>query len=240
LVIIEDKELGNKEKVKEIFDKVKSENRSYVLEHEAKEALSFYGINTTKEILCKNPDEAVKAGEKIGFPIVLKIVSPDIVHKTDSGGVIVGIKNKEELGKAFNKIIENQKKINPKAVIKGISVQEMAKGEEIIIGSVKDPQFGPMVMLGIGGIFVEIFKDVSYRLIPIEKIDAEEMLSELKGFPLLCGARGRESVNLESIKLTLQNISKFLLDFDEIKEMDLNPIFVNKEKAVVADARIFI
>ena len=211
-----------------------------MLEHEAKEALSLYGINTTREAICKTADEAVKAGEKIGFPVVLKVVSPDVVHKTDSGGVKVGIKNKEELEKAFKEIIENQKKFNPKADIRGISVQEMAKGEEIIIGAVKDPQFGPMVMFGIGGIFVEIFKDVSYRLIPIEKIDAEEMISEIKGYPLLCGARGKDAVNLESIKATLQNVSKFLIDFDEIKEMDLNPIFVNKEKATVADARIFI
>lgn len=232
--------MGNKEKVKEIFDRVRAEKRSYVLEHEAKEALSLYGINTTREAICKTPDDAAKAGEKIGFPVVLKVVSPDVVHKTDSGGVIVGIKNRDESEKAFIKIMENQKKFNPKADIRGISVQEMAKGEEIIIGAVKDPQFGPMVMLGIGGIFVEIFKDVSYRLIPIEKIDAEEMLSELKGYPLLCGARGREIVSLESIKITLQNVSRFLIDFDEIKEMDLNPIFVNKEKAIVADARIFI
>jgi len=232
--------VANKEKVKEIFSRIKSEGRSYVLEHEAKEALSLYGINTTREAICKTSDEAVKAGEKIGFPVVLKVVSPDVVHKTDSGGVKVGIKSKEELEKAFKEIIENQKKFNPKADIRGISVQEMAKGEEIIIGAVKDPQFGPMVMFGIGGIFVEIFKDVSYRLIPIEKIDAEEMISEIKGYPLLCGARGKEAVNLESIKATLQNVSKFLIDFDEIKEMDLNPIFVNKEKATVADARIFI
>ena len=232
--------MANKEKVKEIFSRIKSEGRSYVLEHEAKEALSLYGINTTREAICKTADEAVKAGEKIGFPVVLKVVSPDVVHKTDSGGVKVGIKSKEELEKAFKEIIENQKKFNPKADIRGISVQEMAKGEEIIIGAVKDPQFGPMVMFGIGGIFVEIFKDVSYRLIPIEKIDAEEMISEIKGYPLLCGARGKEAVNLESIKATLQNVSKFLIDFDEIKEMDLNPIFVNKEKATVADARIFI
>ena len=232
--------MANKEKVKEIFSRIKSEGRSYVLEHEAKEALSLYGINTTREAICKTVNEAVKAGEKIGFPVVLKVVSPDVVHKTDSGGVKVGIKNKEELEKAFKEIIENQKKFNPKADIRGISVQEMAKGEEIIIGAVKDPQFGPMVMFGIGGIFVEIFKDVSYRLIPIEKIDAEEMISEIKGYPLLCGARGKDAVNLESIKATLQNVSKFLIDFDEIKEMDLNPIFVNKEKATVADARIFI
>ncbi len=232
--------MGNKEKVKEIFDRVRAEKRSYVLEHEAKEALSIYGINTTREATCKTTDEAVKAGEKIGFPVVMKVVSPDVVHKTDSGGVIVGIKSMAELEKSFNQIIENQKKFNPNADIRGISVQEMAKGEEIIIGAVKDPQFGPMVMFGIGGIFVEIFKDVSYRLIPIEKIDAEEMISEIKGYPLLCGARGREIVNLESIKMTLQNVSKLLMDFDEIKEMDLNPIFVNKEKATVADARIFI
>ena len=232
--------MDNRDKVKEIFKKVKSENRNYVLEHEAKEALSLYGINTTKEIICKTASEAKKAGEKIGFPVVLKVVSPDVVHKTDSGGVKVGIKSEKELEKAFNEIIENQKKFNPKADIRGISVQEMAKGEEIIIGSVNDQQFGPMVMLGIGGIFVEIFKDVSYRLIPIEEIDAAEMLSELKGYPLLCGARGRDPVNLDSIKSMLQNISGFLLDFNEIKEMDLNPIFVNKEKATVADARIFI
>ena len=165
--------MANKEKVKEIFSRIKSEGRSYVLEHEAKEALSLYGINTTREAICKTADEAVNAGEKIGFPVVLKVVSPDVVHKTDSGGVKVGIKSKEELEKAFKEIIENQKKFNPKADIRGISVQEMAKGEEIIIGAVKDPQFGPMVMFVIGGIFVEIFKDVSYRLIPIEKIDAE-------------------------------------------------------------------
>jgi acyl-CoA synthetase (NDP forming) len=229
------------EKVKEIIEGVKREGRSYVMEHEAKQMLSLWGIGTTREKLCKTSQEALKAAEEIGYPVVLKIASPEIIHKTDAGGVKIGISSPEELEKSFNEIMEKVKGKYPNARIDGILVQETARGIELIIGCHTDPQFGPLLMFGLGGIFVEVLKDVSYRLPPLDEQAAREMVEEIKGYPLLRGVRGMEPVNLEALVGTLVSVSKFIDEFkDDLKEMDLNPTFASKDKIVVADARIFL
>jgi len=232
---------SNRDKVKEIIGNVKREGRSYVMEHEVKQMLSLWGVKTNRESLCKTSEEALKAAGEIGYPVVLKIASPEIVHKTDAGGVKVGIGSPEELEKAFNEIMEKVKEKFPEARIDGILVQETARGHEIIIGCHTDPQFGPLLMFGLGGIFVEVLKDVSYRLPPLDEQSAREMIEEVKGYPLLKGVRGMDPVDLEGVVSTLVNVSKFIDEFkDDLREMDLNPTFASKDSVVVADARIFL
>jgi acyl-CoA synthetase (NDP forming) len=232
--------MTNIEKVKGILAQAKEENRAYVLEHEVKEMLAEYDLDVTREQLCKTIDEAIEAANTIGYPVVLKIVSPDVVHKSDSGGVAVGIADDDALRKAYGKMISTYNAQFSAETLKGISVQEMVSGEEVIIGAVKDPQFGHMLMVGIGGVFVEVFKDVAYRLAPIDAREAEEMLKELKGYKMLTGYRGKDPVNIEKLCQSLVNVSRALEALPEIKEMDLNPIFVSDKRAVVADGRIFI
>ncbi|RMF94918.1 MAG: acetyl-CoA synthetase [Candidatus Schekmanbacteria bacterium] len=232
--------MRGEEKAKRIFSGAREENRSYVLEYEVKEILKGYEIDVTKEVICKTTDEALQAASSIGYPLVLKIVSTEVVHKSDSGGVKVGIKNENELKDEFNKMLNRYNEKYSSKGLKGISVQEMVSGEEVIIGVLNDKQFGHMMMVGMGGIFVEIFKDVAYRLAPIEEDEAMEMLKELKAYKLLTGYRGRKPANVEALCKTISKISKALDEIPEVKEMDLNPVFVNDQRAVVADGRIFI
>ncbi len=228
------------DKAKKILQKAKDENRSYVLENEVKELLTGYNLDVTKEKVCRHVDEAIGFAKTIGYPLVLKIVSPDVIHKSDSGGVKIGIKDDNELKKEFEQMLSTyHAQFSPES-LKGISVQEMVGGQEVIIGAVKDPQFGHMMMVGSGGVFVEVFKDVAYRLSPIDKQEAEDMLKELKGYKLLTGYRGSPPVNVDALCESIVNVSLTLSDFPEIKEMDLNPILVNDKRAVVVDGRIFI
>ncbi|HID19053.1 TPA: acetyl-CoA synthetase [Candidatus Bathyarchaeota archaeon] len=232
---------SNREKVKEIIEKVKREGRSYVMEHEVKQMLSQWGVKTTRERLCKTSREALRAAEEIGYPVVLKIASPEIIHKTDAGGVKVGISSAKELEEAFNEIMRKVREKHPDARIDGVLVQETARGLELIIGCHTDPQFGPLLMFGLGGVFVEVLKDVSYRLPPLEEQAAREMVEEIRGYPLLKGVRGMEPANLEAVVDTLVKVSSFIDEFkDDLKEMDLNPTFASKDRVVVADARIFL
>ena len=228
------------DKVRKIFQIAKDEKRSYVLENEVKDMLKEYNVDVTKEKVCKTVEEALAFTKEIGYPIVLKIVSPDVVHKSDSGGVKVGIKDDDDLKKEFQLMLDNYHKQFQAESLKGISVQEMVAGQEVIIGAVKDAQFGHMLMVGTGGVFVEIFKDVSYRLAPIDKSEAADMLKELKGYKLLTGFRGSKPVNIDALCESIANVSKALSELPEIKEMDLNPILVSDKRAVVVDGRIFI
>jgi acetyl-CoA synthetase (ADP-forming) len=200
-----------------------------------------YGIPITNFELAKNESDALKFAETIGFPVVLKIVSPDIIHKSDVGGVVVGIKNTEEVKDAYGKILENAKKHAPKAKIEGIMVQEMApSGTEVIVGCTKDPQFGPAIMFGLGGIFVEVLKDVTFRIAPITEDEAAEMISEVKAYPLLKGYRSTPPADLKAIVKILLSTSKLVMDHMEIKELDLNPIIVYEKGAKTVDARIIL
>ncbi len=227
--------------IDKIFQIAKAENRNFLFEHEAKMLCGLYGIPITKIEVAKTEDAAVAAAKKIGYPIVLKIVSPQVLHKSDAGGVIVGVNDEKGIREGYQKIISNIKKNVPAAVIEGILVQEMApKGTEIIIGSTVDPTFGPTIMFGLGGIFVEILKDVSFRLAPITKDDAWEMLDEIKAKKMLDGPRGTAKADKETIVNTLLSVSKMLMECPEIKELDMNPILVYEKGARAVDARVIL
>jgi acetyl-CoA synthetase (ADP-forming) len=228
-------------KTAQIFKKVYEEKRKNLLENEAKTVCLEYGIPVTKFELAKNEAEAVKFAEKIGYPVVLKIVSPDVLHKSDVGGVIVNLKDAKEVRNAYNQILQNVKKHRAKAKITGILVQEMAPpSTEIIVGAIKDPQFGPSIMFGLGGIFVEVLKDVTFRVAPITEEEAREMIMEVKAYPLLKGYRNQPPADIDAIVKILLNTSKLVMEHQEIKELDLNPIMVYEKGAKTVDARIIL
>lgn len=230
-------------KVKEIISKALSENRSKLLEHEAYKILEEYNIPVPGYGLATSVEEAVELAEKIGYPVVLKIVSPDIVHKSDVGGVILNLKSGEEVKKAFNQIMENIKKHAPKAKIAGVLVQEMVPQDvEVIVGSTRDPIFGPVVMFGLGGVFVEVLRDVSFRVVPLTERDAEEMITEIKAKKILEGYRHIKPRDKKAIINIILGVSEIMEKNPEIAELDLNPIMVFPEGqgAKVADVRIIV
>ncbi len=232
----------NKQKVEAIIGKAKACGRNLLTEPEAKEVFAAYGLPVPKGKLAKNPEDAVKIARAVEYPVVMKIVSPDIVHKSDAGGVKVNIKSDEEVRKAFQEIIENAERYDPRAEIMGVYVQHMAPwGTETIIGSVNDPQFGPTVMFGLGGIFVEILKDVTFRIAPFSKDEALDMVKEIKGYGILKGARGEKPRDIEAIAEAVSRLSQLVWDFkDYIKEVDANPVIVYEKGLSVVDARIIL
>ena len=229
---------GTKKEVKQILDRIAAEGRKFVTEPEAKEVLKAYGVEVTNESLCHSAAEAAKKAGVIGFPVVMKIVSPQIVHKTEFNAVKLDIRNATEVRSVYRDMMERAK--NSRIQVHGILVSETASGTEFIIGSMRDPQFGPLVMLGLGGIFVEVYKDVSYRLAPVESIDVKDMIAELKGKSMLEGFRGKEKVDVKALTKAVVSISQLQSDFEDIAEMDLNPVFGNSRGIKVADARILL
>ncbi|MHA2315055.1 MAG: acetate--CoA ligase family protein [Candidatus Hermodarchaeia archaeon] len=228
-------------KVDNIIAKARSENRTYLLEHESKTIMQTYKIPVTNFVVAETEDEAVKAAEKIGYPIVLKILSPDVIHKSDVGGVLININNPDEVRSGYQAILANVQKHKAKAKITGIFVEEFApKGVEVIIGALKDPQFGPALMFGLGGIFVEVLKDVSFRVAPITKFDAKEMIQEIKGYPILTGIRGQEASDISALESILLQVSKLVMDYPAINQLDLNPVFSYPKGAKCVDARIIL
>ena len=214
-------------KAKKIFDKVKQEKRQNLLEEEGQEVLRAYGLPLPQSALAKTEQEAVKIAKKIGYPVVLKIASPQIIHKSDAGGVKVNIQNDKDIHSAFKEIITNAKKYNKNAVIQGVLVVEMVKGgKEMIIGSKQEPGFGPVLMLGMGGIYVEILKDVTFRLAPVTDKEAEDMIASIKTKKLLEGVRGEKPSDLAKLSECIQRLSQLVTDFTEIKELDMNPVLV--------------
>ena len=214
-------------KAKKIFDKVKQEKRQNLLEEEGQEILRAYGLPLPQSALAKTEQEAIKIAKKIGYPVVLKIASPQIIHKSDAGGVKVNIQNDKDARSAFKEIIKNAKKYNKNAVIKGVLVVEMVKGgKEMIIGSKQEPGFGPVLMLGMGGIYVEILKDVTFRLAPVTDKEAEDMIASIKTKKLLEGVRGEKPSDLAKLSECIQRLSQLVTDFTEIKELDMNPVLV--------------
>ena len=227
--------------VKEILRHAKKEKRTVLTEIEAKQVFTEAGINCTDTRLASTKEDAVSLSEEIGFPVVLKISSVDITHKSDAGGVKVNLKDKVEVENAFDMIMRSAREKFPDADIEGISVQGMAKsGTEIIIGMIKDAQFGPVLMFGLGGILVEVLKDVAFRIVPLEKRDASEMIKEIKGYKILEGYRGQDPVNIPYLEDMLVKLSVFVDHTPEIKEIDMNPVFAYKDGAVVVDARIVL
>jgi 4-hydroxybutyryl-CoA synthetase (ADP-forming) len=233
----------DKEKVRSIFDNVRRQGRANLLEEEGYEVLRAYGFPTPKSILAATEEEGVRAGNEIGYPVVMKIASPDIIHKSDAGGVKVGVKTDEELRASFRSIMENAKKYKADAKIKGILIQEMVKSaKETILGASQDPTFGPVIMFGLGGIYVEVLKDVVFRVAPIDEREAANMVEAIKTIKLLKGVRGEKPSDLKAIADSLQRLSQLVVDFPEIKEFDINPLLVLEEGkgARVVDARIIL
>jgi acyl-CoA synthetase (NDP forming) len=225
----------------QIIQKAREEGRTLLTEIEAKELLKGAGISVVETKLATSKEKAVALAQKLGFPVVLKIASADVVHKSDAGGVKLGLKTAAQVGKAYDDIMKSIKKAFPKAKIDGVSVQTMARqGVEVIIGMSKDAQFGPVLMFGLGGVLVEILKDVSFRIVPLEKRDAKEMIRDIKGFPLLQGYRGSEPVDIENLENLLLKVSAFVEKTPDIKELDLNPIFAYKDGALAVDARVIL
>jgi len=217
----------NKSKAKKIFDQVKKEKRTSLLEEEGQEILRAYGFPLPKSVLAKNEKDAVKSARKIGYPVVLKIASPQIIHKSDAGGVKVNLTNDKDVTTSFREIVKNAKKYNKKAEIKGVLVNEMIKGgKEMIIGSKLEPGFGPVVMLGMGGIYVEILKDVTFKLAPMTDVESNDMISSIKTKKLLEGVRGEKPSDLKKLSECIQRLSQLVTDFEEIKELDMNPVLV--------------
>ena len=229
----------NKTAVRKLLDQVKKEGRTALTAPEGKLVCDAYGISVPKEGVAATAKEAASLARKMGFPVVLKIVSPDILHKTEAGGVIVGVKTPAEAQKGYAKIIGSAKKYNRKAKIEGVQVQQMLSGgQEVIVGAVTDPSFGKLVAFGLGGVLVEVMKDVTFRLAPASREDALSMLDGIAAAEVLKGVRGGAGVDRRALAGLIQNVSKLVSDFPEIAEMDLNPVFASKSGAVAADVRI--
>lgn len=219
-----------------IMESALRENRSCLMEHECKEILESIGIKTTGSRVALSADDAVEKSRIIGYPVAMKIVSPDVTHKTDSGGVKLNLRNAQGVRKAFGEIIDSFKH----CTVIGVSVQKMAEpGIEAIIGVTRDPGFGPVLMFGLGGVFVEVLKDVTFRVLPINEDDASEMIEEIKGSSLLKGYRGH-AVDIEALKVLLLKVSGLVTEHPEIRELDLNPVFLYPTGCLAVDARIYV
>ncbi len=217
----------NRLKARKIFDKVRSDGRTNLLEEEGLEVLKAYGLPLPSSALACDAAQAIKIAKKIGYPVVMKIASPQIIHKSDAGGVMVNLKNDEEIESAFDTIVGNAKKYDKKAEIKGVLIVEMVKGgKELIIGSKHEPGFGPVIMLGMGGIYVEVLKDVTFKLAPVTDRESDDMIASIRTQKLLKGVRGEKPSDIEKLSECIQRLSQLVSDFGEIKELDLNPVLV--------------
>ena len=224
-----------------IISNALKQKRTVLTEIESKQLMSEAGIPVAESKLAKSKAQAVALSKEIGFPVVLKVVSPDIIHKSDSGGVKLGLENAAQVGRAYTEIIAAVKRTDSKAKIHGVSVQKMAKpGAEVIMGMSKDAQFGPVLMFGLGGVFVEVLKDVAFRIVPLARRDASQMIREIKGYPVLEGYRGQEPANITILEDLLLKLSDFIDKTPEIKELDLNPILAYSDGAVAVDARVIL
>jgi acyl-CoA synthetase (NDP forming) len=230
---------NKKTEVRRILNQVKTEGRTSLTAPEGKLVCDAYGIPVPKEGLATSAAAAAKVASSMGFPVVLKIVSPEILHKTEAGGVLVGLKTTAEVRKGFDTIMANAKKYNRKASLLGVQVQQMLSGgQEVIVGAVTDPSFGKLVAFGLGGVLVEVLKDVTFRLAPASKDDAMSMLDGIAAAPILKGIRGAAAVDRQALARIIQGVSQLVADFPEIAEMDLNPVFATPKGATAADVRI--
>ena len=232
----------DKQRVQEIFEKVRQDGRDALLGSEAYKVASYYGIPSTPVVLAKTSEEAASIAEKMGFPVVLKIASDKILHKTDMGGVKANIKTKEEAKETFDRIIENAKKAYPDVVPNGIEVQKMMpQGQEIIIGMMRDASFGPMIAFGMGGIYVNLIKDAAFKLAKnLTKQDIYKQIESTKAYTLLKGYRGEAPCDIDAIVDTIARIAKLTLDFEEIEELDINPVFAYEKGSSALDVKIKI
>ncbi len=234
--------------VKKIFETAANEGRSYILENEAKEILNAYGVPVPPYDTATTAEDAAIKARKLGFPVVLKILSKDIIHKSDAGGVRVNLRDEDAVKRAFTEIIENARKYGAQRGIevdlsRGVLISRFADmGTEVIVGVTKDPQFGHAIMFGLGGIFVEVLKDVTFRLIPLTEMDAKEMIFEIKAAKILEGVRGQPPRDTESLIRVIMAISKLVEENPQISELDCNPVMLYErgKGALVVDARIIV
>src|SRR3982074_3687099 len=230
-----------KDAVRKVLDAVKADKRTSLTAPEGKLVGDAYGIPVPKEGVAKSAAEAAKLAADMGFPVVMKIVSPDILHKTEAGGVVVGVKSAADAEKNYATILANAKKYKSDAKIEGIQVQQMlAGGTEVIVGSITDGSFGKLVAFGLGGVLVEVLKDVTFRLAPATKDDALSMLDGIQAHDMLKGVRGGDAVSREALAEIIVKVSQLVSDFPEIIELDLNPVFATNKDAIAADVRIVV
>jgi acyl-CoA synthetase (NDP forming) len=228
-------------RVKQLFKKVREEARHNLLETESRQLLKEYHISLPEAELADSAEKAIEIGNAIGYPLAMKVVSPDIIHKSDAGGIKLGVKNQEDIKTAFKEIITNADRVAEKKNIVGTLISPMAKkGQECIIGMIRDAQFGPVIMFGLGGIFVEVLKDVSFRVAPLATEDIDEMVKEIKGYTILTGIRGENPKDIDAIKDILARLSEIVIDNPEIQEIDLNPVIVHEKGASIVDSRVII
>src|ERR1700755_3029100 len=232
---------SSKDSVRKICHLVKADKHTSLTAPEGKLVCDAYGIPVPKEGVAASAAEAAKIATGMGFPVVMKIVSPDILHKTEAGGVMVGVKTAEDVEKNYATILANAKKYKADAKIEGIQVQQrLLGGQEVIVGAVTDGSFGKLVAFGLGGVLVEILKDITFRLAPATKQDALSMLDGIQAHEMLKGVRGSDPANRDAIADIIVNVSRLITDFPEIAEMDLNPVFATKSNAIAADVRIVV
>jgi acetyl coenzyme A synthetase (ADP forming)-like protein len=217
---------GDRNRVKDVLATVRADNRLTLREDEGKAILNAYGISMPKEGLATTAEEALELADEIGYPVVMKVASPDILHKSDVGGVAVGLETPEEVKNSFHSILERSRTRLPDARIDGVSVQQMMSGREVIVGMNRDNQFGPVITFGLGGIFVEILKDVSNKIAPLTRADVDDMITSIKGYPILMGARGRGVADIVSLKDVIFRLAQIAIDFPEIGELEVNPVIV--------------
>jgi len=233
----------DKQRAAEIIAEAVEKGNTYIGEIGGTELLKCYGFNVLPTVLAISETDAVEAAERMGYPVVMKIASPQIIHKTDAGGVIVGPDSRESVVAAFSTIVNNARSFNPDADISGVLIQRLApKGHEVILGMTRYPIFGPLIMFGIGGIFVEVFQDVAFRLAPLTRNGARNMVRSIKGYRLLSGFRGAPKTDIGTIERMLVGLSDLVQDHPEIKELDINPLLVHTdgEGVTVADCRFIL
>jgi acyl-CoA synthetase (NDP forming) len=224
-----------------IIDAARKQGRTLLTEIEAKQVLEEAGVPVSPARLATTKEAAATMADALGYPIVLKIVSPEIAHKSDVGGVALNLASASDVSAAFERIVASARQHVPDATIDGVAVQRMEKqGVEVIIGMTTDPQFGPVLMFGLGGVMVEILKDVAFRVVPINERDARQMINEIKGKPLLDGYRGSEPADIGKLEELLLKVSAFVEQHPEVAELDLNPVFAYRDGATAVDARIVL
>ena len=231
----------DKTSVRKILDAARAAGRSALTAPEAKGLCEAYGIAVPQEGVATTAADAARLAAKIGFPVVMKIVSPQILHKTEAGGVMVGVRSAEAAQEAFTTIVANARRHDPKATIDGVQVQQMlSSGQEVIIGAVTDPAFGKLVAFGLGGILVEVLKDITFRLAPATREEALSMLDGIAAAEILRGARGGPPVDREALATMIVSVSQLVADFPEVSELDLNPVFATPDGATAADVRVVL
>ena len=217
------------DEVKEIIRHVRMEGRLQLSEAEGKGILKAYGIATPMEGIAKDLKRALDLAESIGYPVVMKVESPDIAHKTDVGGVVLDIDDPQELERSYQVMLSKVREKMPKAKINGVSIQRMVKGREVIVGMVRDDQFGPVITFGLGGIFVEIMRDVTQGIAPLDRDDVERMVRSIRAYPMLAGARGKRPGDIPALVEVILKISQMAMEFPELEELEMNPVMVGDE-----------